>query len=110
MTQYRYDDEVPTEYYRAFARRAGCLAGDRKADAQTFTCLMNADTNTLQNASGVVSASGAWGTFAFLPVIDGHFIRELPSKQLLEKQVSGKRVLSGVSHHSCRIGRASGIL
>jgi hypothetical protein len=58
---------------------------------------METDTNTLQNASGFVSASGAWGTFAFLPVIDGDFIRELPSKQLLEKKVSGKRVLSGVS-------------
>jgi hypothetical protein len=66
---------------------------------------METDTNTLQNASGLISASGAWGTFAFLPVIDGDFIRELPSKQLLEKRVSGKRVLSGVSVtglHGCR--------
>ncbi|KAJ5982532.1 Carboxylesterase type B [Penicillium sp. IBT 35674x] len=95
VTQYRYDDKVPTEYYRAFARQAGCLAGDQRADAQTFACLKNADTITLQNASGTVSALGAWGTFAFLPVIDGHFIRDLPSKQLLGQQVSGKRVLTG---------------
>ncbi|KAJ5543708.1 hypothetical protein N7513_007216 [Penicillium frequentans] len=95
VTQYRYDDQVPTGHYQAFARQAGCLVGDNSASPQTFACLMNADTNTLQNASGVVSTSGAWGTFAFLPVIDGHFIRELPSKQLLEKKISGKRVLTG---------------
>ena len=97
MTQYRYDDEVPTGHYQAFARQAGCLPGDESASSQTFACLMKTDTNTLQNASGLVSASGTWGTFAFLPVIDGDFIRELPSKQLLEKRVSGKRIISGVS-------------
>lgn len=110
MTQYRYDDQVPTGHYQAFARQAGCLVGDNSASPQTFACLMNADTNTLQNASGVVSTSGAWGTFAFLPVIDGHFIRELPSKQLLEKKISGKRVLTGVSHHSYRIGKTLSIV
>ncbi|KAJ5559363.1 CAZyme family CE10 [Penicillium frequentans] len=40
----------------------------------------------LVTIGGVVSTSGPGGTFAFLPVIDGHFIRELPSKQLLEKK------------------------
>ncbi|KAJ5938508.1 CAZyme family CE10 [Penicillium verhagenii] len=95
VTQYQHDDEVPTGHYQAFARQAGCLVGDNSASPQTFACLVETDTNTLQNASGFVSASGAWGTFAFLPVIDGELIRELPSKQLLEKKVSGKRVLSG---------------
>lgn len=98
MAEYRHDDEVPTEHYRAFGRQTDCLSSDDIGGSETFACLVEADTNTLQIASVVVSTSGAWGTFAFLPVIDGDFIRELLSKQLLEEKVSGKRILSGVSN------------
>ncbi|KAJ5902515.1 hypothetical protein N7495_003043 [Penicillium taxi] len=94
-TQYRCNDEVPTGHYHEFARHAGCYHDGDSNHSSIFDCLVKADTITLQHASGNVSTSGAWGTFAFLPVIDGDFIRDLPSKQLLEKKVSGKRVLSG---------------
>ncbi|KAJ5154782.1 CAZyme family CE10 [Penicillium coprophilum] len=75
---HQYDGKVPTRHYDDFAARAGCP-----------------DTTTLQYAGGNVSISGEWGTWAFVPVVDGDFIQELPSKQLFEKKVSGKRVLSG---------------
>ncbi|CRL22538.1 Acetylcholinesterase, insect [Penicillium camemberti] len=92
---YRYDGEVPTNHYQRFAARAGCYHGGNISEATVFDCLVNADTDILQYASANVSISGAWGTWAFQPVVDGDFIRELPSKQLLKKKVSGKRVLSG---------------
>ncbi|KAJ5956434.1 hypothetical protein N7501_010713 [Penicillium viridicatum] len=92
---YQYDGEVPTNHYQHFAERAGCYHGGNISGAAVFDCLVNADTNTLQYASANVSISGAWGTWAFQPVVDGDFIRELPSKQLLKNKVSGKRVLSG---------------
>ena len=57
---------------------------------------MNADTAVLQKASAAVSVSGEFGTFAFLPVTDGNFIQAAPSQQLLQKAVSGKRLLIGV--------------
>jgi Carboxylesterase. len=94
---HQYDGEVPTNHYQHFAARAGCYHGGNISEAAVFDCLVNADTDTLQYASANVSISGAWGTWAFQPVVDGDFIRELPSKQLLKKKVSGKRVLSGVS-------------
>lgn len=52
----------------------------------------------LQNASGLVSTTrGYFGTFAFLPVIDDDYIQGRPSQQLLAGEVSGKRILVGVS-------------
>ncbi|KAJ5800491.1 CAZyme family CE10 [Penicillium psychrosexuale] len=92
---HQYDGKVPTGHYQDFAARAGCYNGANVSEAAVFDCLVNADTDTLQYASANVSISGAWGTWAFLPVVDGDFIQELPSKQLYTKKVSGKRVLSG---------------
>jgi hypothetical protein len=94
---YHYDDEVPTIHYLHFAARAGCHDGKLISDSAIFDCLVNADTETLQYASANVSVSGSWGTWAFQPVIDGDFIQELPTTQLLKTKVSGKRILSGVS-------------
>ena len=89
--QYDYDDQVPTQYYQAFARAAGCAG-----QPSVFDCLVKAETAVLQNASATVSESGEFGTFAFLPVTDGEFIQAAPSAQLLRKAVSGIRVLVGV--------------
>ncbi len=94
--QYNYNDRVPTQYYQAFAKAAGCGGGSKTTGSTVFSCLVNADTAVLQNASATVSTSGEFGTFAFLPVTDGHFIQAAPSQQLLEKAVSGKRLLVGV--------------
>lgn len=94
--QYRYNDQVPTQYYQAFAEAAGCTHGSNTTTA-VFNCLVGADTAVLQNASATVSESGEFGTFAFLPVTDGNFVPAAPSQQLLEKAVSGKRLLIGVS-------------
>ncbi|KAJ5773640.1 hypothetical protein N7457_008536 [Penicillium paradoxum] len=94
-TLYQYDGDIPTSHYRQFAARAGCSKKRYMPEGAVFDCLVNADTETLQYASANVSISGAWGTWAFLPVVDGDFIQELPSKQLHKKKVSGQRVLSG---------------
>lgn len=51
---------------------------------------------TLQNASYWVSFSGRYGTWGFLPVTDGTFVQQLPTQQLLKKQVNGVNMLIGV--------------
>ena len=94
--QYNYDDQVPTQYYHAFAEAAGCSGGSNTTNLNVFDCLVSADTAVLQNASGKVSESGEFGSFAFLPVTDGEFVQAAPSQQLLGKAVSGKRLLIGV--------------
>ena len=91
--QYNYADAVPTQNYDAFAKLAGCSGGSKAV----FKCLVNAKTEVLQNASGKVSQSGVFGSFAFVPVTDGEFVQSRPSEQLLAKKVQGKRILVGVS-------------
>ena len=59
---------------------------------------MAADTAVLQDASGTVSTTmGYFGSFGFVPVIDGDFIRERPTVAMLRGAMSGKRLLVGVS-------------
>ncbi|KAL5320157.1 hypothetical protein ACEPPN_010958 [Leptodophora sp. 'Broadleaf-Isolate-01'] len=98
-TQYGYNDWVPSQSYYAFAEAAGCLSGyafgSPTAAKPIFKCLVEKDTAALQSASASVSASGTYGTWAFLPVTDGKYIQQLPSEQLQKKQVNGLRVLSG---------------
>ena len=89
---------MPEHYYKNFAELAGCGLNStaRSRYPTTFDCLAAAPSALLQNASGTVSSSGLFGTFAFLPVVDGDLIQERPSLQLSRGKVSGKRILVGV--------------
>ena len=95
--QYGYKDWVPSQSYYAFAQEAGCFPATAygSSSQSIFQCLINQDTNVLQNASFNVSASGTYGTWGFLPVTDGVFIQQTPSQQLLYKQVNGQNALIG---------------
>ncbi|GAB7352186.1 hypothetical protein MBLNU459_g2664t2 [Dothideomycetes sp. NU459] len=95
--QYGYKDWVPSQSYYAFASHAGCMPNTAYGSSPRtiFECLVAQNTTTLQSASFNVSASGVFGTWGFLPVTDGVFIQDLPSKQLLEKRVNGKNLLIG---------------
>ncbi|RFU29022.1 hypothetical protein B7463_g7304, partial [Scytalidium lignicola] len=98
--QYGYKDFEPSQSYYAFATMAGCppvtaYGGINNTHPSIFNCLVNQDTETLQRASFNISASGIYGTWGFLPVTDGVFLPQLPSQQLLQKQVNGLNMLSG---------------
>ncbi|KAI0873869.1 alpha/beta-hydrolase [Hypoxylon argillaceum] len=93
-TVYNYSDSFTTARYNKFVELAGCSTPG--ANESTFDCLVAADTEVLQNASGTVSTTlGYFGSFAFLPVIDGDYIQERPAAQLLSGKLSGNRVLVG---------------
>lgn len=95
--QYQYNGWQPSQSYYAFAQAAGCFPGRAYGNTSTtiLDCLRQAPTDVLQNASASVGASGTWGTWAFLPVTDGDFIRERPSQQLTSGRFNGQRVMSG---------------
>lgn len=97
LNQYGYKDWVPSQSYYAFANAAGCFPGTAYGSSpQTiFQCLVAQNTTTLQEASFDVSASGKYGSWAFLPVTDGNFVAQTPSQQLLQKRVNGRRLLIG---------------
>lgn len=96
--QYGYKDWVPSQSYYAFASAAGCDVTKpylRNGSSPIFECLVGADSDKLINASATVSQEGSYGTWGFLPVTDGVFIQDLPSRQLGRKQVNGVNHLSG---------------
>ncbi len=93
-----YNDSTPSGWYQIFAENAGCggLKNDPRGNASnTFECLLNKSSEVLQYANAVVSASGPYGSWAFVPVWEGEFVRIPPSQQLKDGNVTGKRVLSG---------------
>jgi hypothetical protein len=106
--QYDYNSWVPSQLYYSFALKAGCLTGyavgSPAVSSTVFQCLVEKDIDTLQKANSEVGSSGAYGTWSFLPVTDGDFVRERPTQQLSKKQVNGMRILSGVRPFSSTEG------
>ena len=95
--QYGYKDWIPSQSYYAFASAVGCpdTAAYGAVPQTIFQCLVTKDTTTLQTASAKISGSGNYGTWGFLPVTDGIFVQDLPSRQLLKKRINGKNALIG---------------
>ncbi|KAG8526354.1 uncharacterized protein KY384_000347 [Bacidia gigantensis] len=97
--QYGYADWVPSQCYYAFAAAAGCFGPpalpQNNISNSVFQCLVGKDTHTLQNASAAVSGASRIGTWGFLPVTDGVFIQQLPSQQLLRKELNSVNLLVG---------------
>lgn len=97
---YKYSDPVPKARYDKFVELAGCGDSSKTPGPHktTFDCLVAADSEVLQNASGTVSTTlGYFGSFGFTPVIDDDYIRERPTAQLLNGRLNGQRALIGVS-------------
>ena len=55
----------------------------------TLDCLRAVDVNSLENANLDINASGFFGTFVFVPVVDGSFITERPTELLMAGKVNG---------------------
>jgi len=62
-----FDSPIPQRNYDGFVREAGCAEAE-----DTFACLVETDTEALKQANAIVSASGPYGTFAWVPVIPSH--------------------------------------
>jgi carboxylesterase type B len=95
---HRYNDAIPSHWYSMFVETAGCgeLRNDRRANAlETFDCLLNMPSEVLQRANAMVSASGPYGSWAFVPVLDGMSLDTSPGQQLKDANLRGRRVLSG---------------
>ena len=57
-----------------------------------LACLRAVNSSILQEANTVICTSAFFGTFAFVPVVDGELIRESPGKQLRAGAVNGVSV------------------
>lgn len=95
-TQWDYDGAWPTEAYHKFAEEVGCSKNESPSDSSVFECLQAADSIVLQNASNIVSGSGLYMQWPFVPVTDGTLIQNRPTTQLLgnASELHGMRILT----------------
>lgn len=98
---YAFDNPLPVNHYYEFARLAGCVPklSHEHRNKEVFECLVAADSSVLQNASQLIATTrGYFGSFAWVPVVDGNFIEDSPVCQLSRGAIAGKHVLVGVSN------------
>lgn len=57
----------------------------------TFSCLVDVDVDTLQSANNELSLSDFFGLYTFVPIVDGEFVQESPTKAILAGKLNGVR-------------------
>ncbi|KAF7980333.1 hypothetical protein HWV62_38755 [Athelia sp. TMB] len=88
-SQYPGDGVIPTTIYNQVVNDTGCANA-----TDTFTCLQELPAATLGAVNTNMVNSGFFGTFTFVPVIDGTLIVERPTVTLQKGQHNGNVLLS----------------
>ncbi|KAF9557097.1 alpha/beta-hydrolase [Agrocybe pediades] len=88
-SQYKFNDRIPELLYSETVSQTNCSSA-----ANTLNCLRSVDVNTLQAANTQINLSGFFGTFVFVPVVDGTFITDRPTRLLQERRVNGEILYS----------------
>ncbi|KAF8896534.1 Alpha/Beta hydrolase protein [Infundibulicybe gibba] len=94
-SQYRYDDVVP-EYvwlpshsYASLISRYSCASA-----TDSLSCLRAVDAGTLEGANVNIGTSVFFGTFVFVPVVDGTFIRQGATEAFKQRKVNGEAIMA----------------
>ncbi|KAK0435637.1 Alpha/Beta hydrolase protein [Armillaria borealis] len=88
-SQYAYNDVVPKFLYSTVVSRANCASR-----VNSLTCLRNTDVQVLEEINVDLCTSRFYGTYIFVPVVDGEFIRQRPTLALREGKINGEILLS----------------
>ncbi|KAF9544962.1 alpha/beta-hydrolase [Agrocybe pediades] len=88
-SQYKYNDPIPELLYSEAVSQTNCSSA-----TNTLDCLRLVDVNTLQAANVKISQGGFFGTFVFVPVVDGTFITDRPTRLLQHRRFNGKILYS----------------
>ncbi|KAG7095877.1 hypothetical protein E1B28_006567 [Marasmius oreades] len=85
--QYKYNAQIPKELYKQVVDAVNC--GNAR---DTLACLRRADTKPLQDINTKINEAGFFGTFTFVPVVDGKFIVQQPIEAMKQGKVNGERL------------------
>ncbi|KAJ6524285.1 Alpha/Beta hydrolase protein [Mycena vulgaris] len=80
-SQYKYNDRIPELLFSEVVAQANCTDA-----ADAMACLRSTDANALQTANTQINNGGFFGTFLFVPVVDGSFITQRPTLSLLQRK------------------------
>ncbi|TFK27821.1 cephalosporin esterase [Coprinopsis marcescibilis] len=86
--QYPFDHDIPESMFSNVLALTGCSESSDPTE-----CLRAADPTVLQAANLQVNNEAFSGTFAFVPVVDGTFIKDSPSRLLSRGKVNTKHIL-----------------
>ncbi|KAK1221636.1 hypothetical protein PQX77_015551 [Marasmius sp. AFHP31] len=84
-SQYAYNDTIPQALYNQVVDAVNCTSSQ-----DTLNCLRETDTDALELANQNINVAGFFGTFTFVPVVDGTFIRQRPTQALREGKLNGQ--------------------
>ncbi|TFK73212.1 alpha/beta-hydrolase [Pluteus cervinus] len=87
--QYNFNDPIAEDLYSEVVSLTGCTSA-----TNTLNCLRGLNDGLLQGANVNISESVFFGTFVFVPVVDGTFIVRRPSESLKMGRVNGEAVLA----------------
>lgn len=93
-SQYNYNDRIPEMLYSEVVNGTNCASS-----SDTLSCLRAADVNTLQTLNYNINVNGFFGTFVFVPVVDGTFIVERPTATIRKGRLNGNYLLAVTNSH-----------
>lgn len=88
-SQYAFNDPFIEQLYSEVVNGTGCSSAKYSLD-----CLRQVDVNVLQQVNTNVANSAFFGTFIFVPVVDGRLIPRRPTEILREGNVNGEAILA----------------
>jgi carboxylesterase type B len=62
--------------------------------SDTLSCLRSVDANILETVNANINLAGFFGTFTFVPVVDGEFITQRATEALKQGKVNGVSIES----------------
>ncbi|RXW25552.1 hypothetical protein EST38_g373 [Candolleomyces aberdarensis] len=91
-SQYYYNDRIPETLYAEVIKQAGCDAAEDR-----LNCLRDTDISVLHDVNARVAEHVLFGTFAFVPVVDGEFIQQNPIRALRQGKLNSQHILTMVN-------------
>ncbi|KAF5352251.1 hypothetical protein D9757_012516 [Collybiopsis confluens] len=88
-SQYQFDDPIPEGIYNEVVTQSQCSSAHDQ-----LACLRAADVATLNVVNSNLPRSSFFGTFTFVPVIDGDFITQRATIALREGKINGEALLA----------------
>ncbi|KAF9268298.1 alpha beta-hydrolase [Marasmius fiardii PR-910] len=88
-SQYAFNDTIPETLYNEAVSQTNC-----SQSSDTLACLRATDAQVLQTTNMNINLAGFFGTFPFVPVIDGTFIRQRATQALQQGKVNGEALLA----------------
>ncbi|KAF7343207.1 Carboxylic ester hydrolase [Mycena venus] len=88
--QYLYNDRIPQAIFNEVASQAGCATGK----GEELDCLREIDAALLEEINLSLIVAGFQGTSIFVPVVDGLFLTQSPTKALSQRKLNGDILLS----------------